>query len=144
MVIKCSKCKRPYHLRAWLKKHEGSCQGKRPKNRGKTWLSEHQEKTRTVLSSLGCEEFFSEKRVPSLVTSLQKISSTGAETAGIRGSKFISAQLQAEKLMYQLQKEEQVTSFFLQQSLVDHLLAASSETLGQSVGPGEKARQKFS
>ena len=113
MFIKCSKCKKPYHLRAWLKKHEGSCRGKRPKNRGKARLSEHQEKTRTVLSSLGCEEFFSEKCVPSLVTSLQKISSTGADTAGIRGSRFISAQLQAEKLMYQLEKEEQVTSFFL-------------------------------
>ena len=104
VVIKCSRCKKPYHLRA--------CQGKRPKNRGKAWLSEHQEKTRTVLSSLGCEEFFSEKCVPSLVTSLQKISSTGAETAGIRGSRFISAQLQAEKLKYQLEKEEQVTSSF--------------------------------
>ena len=68
-----------------------------------------------MLSSLGCEEFFSEKCVPSLVTSLQKISSTGAEVAGIRGSRFISAQLQAEKLKYQLEKEEQdeqVTSFF--------------------------------
>ena len=78
-------------------------------------MSEHQKKTRTVLSSLGCEEFFSEKCVPSLVTSLQKISSTGAEAAGIRGSRFISAQLQAEKLRYQLEKEEQdeqVTSFF--------------------------------
>ena len=63
-----------------------------------------------MLSSLGCEEFFSEKCIPSLVTSLQKISSTGAETAGIRGSRFISAQLQAEKLKYQLEKEEQVTS----------------------------------
>ena len=104
VVIKCSRCKKPYHLRA--------CQGKRPKNRGKAWLSEHQEKTRTVLSSLGCEEFFSEKCVPNLVTSLQKISSTGAETAGIRGSRFISAQLQAEKLKYQLEKEEQVTSSF--------------------------------
>ena len=115
VVIKCSKCKKPYHLRAWLKKHEESCQGKRPKNRGKPRLSEHQKKTRTVLSSLGCEEFFSEKCVPSLITSLQKISSTGAETAGIRGSRFISAQLQAEKLKYQLEKEEQdeqVTSFF--------------------------------
>ena len=48
----------------------------------------------------------------SLVTSLQKISSTGAETAGIRGSRFISAQLQAEKLKNQLEKEEQVTSCF--------------------------------
>ena len=104
VVIKCSKCKKPYHLRA--------CQGKRPKNRGKAGLSEHQEKTRMVLSSLGCEEFFSEKCVPNLVTSLQKISSTGAETAGIRGSRFISAQLQAEKLKYQLEKEEQVTSSF--------------------------------
>ena len=104
VVIKCSRCKKLYHLRA--------CQGKRPKNRGKAWLSEHQEKTRTVLSSLGCEEFFSEKCVPNLVTSLQKISSTGAETAGIRGSRFISAQLQAEKLKYQLEKEEQVTSSF--------------------------------
>ena len=104
VVIKCSRCKKPYHLRAY--------QGKRPKNRGKAWLSEHQEKTRTVLSSLGCEEFFSEKCVPNLVTSLQKISSTGAETAGIRGSRFISAQLQAEKLKYQLEKEEQVTSSF--------------------------------
>ena len=104
VVIKCSRCKKPYHLRA--------CQGKRPKNRGKAWLSEHQEKTRTVLSSLGCEEFFSEKCVPNLVTSLQKISSTGAETAGIGGSRFISAQLQAEKLKYQLEKEEQVTSSF--------------------------------
>ena len=104
VVIKCSRCKKPYHLRA--------CQGKRPKNRGKAWLSEHQEKTRTVLSSLGCEEFFSEKCVPNLVTSLQKISSTGTETAGIRGSRFISAQLQAEKLKYQLEKEEQVTSSF--------------------------------
>ena len=104
VVIKCSRCKKPYHLRA--------CQGKRPKNWGKAWLSEHQEKTRTVLSSLGCEEFFSEKCVPNLVTSLQKISSTGAETAGIRGSRFISAQLQAEKLKYQLEKEEQVTSSF--------------------------------
>ena len=104
VVIKCSRCKKPYHLRA--------CQGKRPKNRGKAWLSEHQEKTRTVLSSLGCEEFFSEKCAPNLVTSLQKISSTGAETAGIRGSRFISAQLQAEKLKYQLEKEEQVTSSF--------------------------------
>ena len=38
------------------------------------------------------------------------------EAAGIRGSIFISAQLQAEKLKYQLEKEEQdeqVTSFFL-------------------------------
>ena len=104
VVIKCSRCKKPYHLRAY--------QGKRPKNRGKAWLSEHQEKTRMVLSSLGCEEFFSEKCVPNLVTSLQKISSTGAETAGIRGSRFISAQLQAEKLKYQLEKEEQVTSSF--------------------------------
>ena len=115
VVIKCSKCKKRYHLRAWLKKHEESCQGKRPKNRGKPRLSEHQKKTRTVLSSLGCEEFFSEKCVPSLVTSLQKISSTGAEAAGIRGSRFISAQLQAEKLKYQLGKEEQDeqgTSFF--------------------------------
>ena len=45
----------------------------------------------------------------------KKISSTGAEAAGIRGSRFISAQLQAEKLKYQLEKEEQdeqVTSFF--------------------------------
>ena len=89
MVIKCSRCIKPYHLRV--------CQGKRPKNRGKAWLSEHQEKTRTVLSSLGCEEFFSKKCVPSLVTSLQKISSTGAETAGIRGSRFISAQLQTDR-----------------------------------------------
>ena len=114
VVIKCSKCKKPYQLRAWLKKHEESCQGKRPKNRGKVRFSEHQEKTRTVtvLSSLGYEEFFSEKSVPSLVTSLQKISSTGAETAGIRSSRFISAQLKAEKLKYQLEKEEQVTSFF--------------------------------
>ena len=115
VVIKCSKCKKPYHLSAWLKKHEESCQGKRPKNRGKPRLSEHQKKTRTVLSSLGCEEFFSEECVPSLVTWLQKISSTGAEAAGIRGSRFISAQLQAEKLKCQLEKEEQdeqVTSFF--------------------------------
>ena len=50
VVIKCSKCKKPYHLRAWLKKHEESCQGKRPKNRGKPRLSEHQKKTRTVLA----------------------------------------------------------------------------------------------
>ena len=109
VVIKCSKCK---NLRAWLKKHEESCQRKRPKNSGKAWLSEHQQKTGTVLSSLGCEEFFSEKCLPSLVTSLQKISSTGAETAGISGSRFKSAQLQAEKLKYQLEKEEQVTSSF--------------------------------
>ena len=44
VVIKCSKCKKPYHLRAWLKKHKESCQGKRPKNRGKPRLSEHQKK----------------------------------------------------------------------------------------------------
>ena len=92
-------------MKAWLKNHEQSW-----RNRGKARLSEHQEKTRTVLSSLGCEEFFSEKCVPSLVTSLQKISSTGAETA--RGSRLISAQLQAENLKYELEKEEQVTSFF--------------------------------
>ena len=65
-----------------------------------------------MLSSLGCDEFFSENCVPSLVTSPQKISPTGAETAGIRGSRFISAQLQGEKLKYQLEKEEQVTSSF--------------------------------
>ena len=115
MVIKCSKCKKPYHLRAWLKNLKESCKERGLKKRGKARLSEHQEKTRTVLSSLGCEEFFSEKCVPSLVTSLQKISSTGAEAAGIRGSRFISAQLQAEKLKCQLEKEEQdeqVTSFF--------------------------------
>ena len=113
VVIKCSKCKKPYHLRAWLKNHKESCQGKRPKKREKARLSEHQEKTRTVLSSLGCVEFFSEKCVSSSVTSPQKISSTGAQTAGIGGSRFISAQLHAEKLKYKLQKEEQVTSFFL-------------------------------
>ena len=115
VVIKCSKCKKPYHLRAWLKNLKESCKERGLKKRGKARLSEHQEKTRTVLSSLGCEEFFSEKCVPSLVTSLQKISSTGAEAAGIRGSRFISAQLQAEKLKCQLEKEEQdeqVTSFF--------------------------------
>ena len=98
-----------------MKNLKESCKERGLKKRGKARLSEHQEKTRTVLSSLGCEEFFSEKCVPSLVTSLQKISSTGAEAAGIRGSRFISAQLQAEKLKCQLEKEEQdeqVTSFF--------------------------------
>ena len=95
VVIKCSKCNKPYHLRAWLKKHEESCEGKRPKIRGKARLSEHQEKTRTVLSSLGFEEFLrSETCVPSLVTSLLKISSRDAETAGIRGSRFNSRKTQ--------------------------------------------------
>ena len=109
VIIKCSKCKKPYHLRAWLKKHEESCQGKRPEIRGKARVSEHQEKTRTVLSSLGCEEFFSEKCVPSFVTSLLKISSRGAETAGIRGFRFNSRKTQVPM---QLEEEEQVTSFF--------------------------------
>ena len=121
VVIKCSKCKKPYHLTAWLKKHEESCHGKRPKNRGKSRLSEHQEKTRTVLSSLGCEEFFSEKCVPSLVTSLLKISSRGAETAGIRGSRFNSRKTQVPTRGRRA--SHIIFSLRLRQSLVDHPLA---------------------
>ena len=111
VVIKCSRCKKPYHLRA--------CQGKRPKNRGEPRLSEHQKKTRTVLSSLGFEEFLrSETCVPSLVFSLLKISSRDAETAGIRGSRFNSRKTQVPTR--ERRASHVIFSLRLWQSLVDH------------------------
>ena len=112
-TFKCSKCKKRYHLKAWLQKHENSCSGKEPAKKCKVKLSEHQKKTRKVLSSLGFDDFFTSKCVPSLITFLNKISATSSETAKIRGSRFTHAQQQAGKLKTGLEKEdEQVMSFF--------------------------------
>ena len=96
-TFKCSKCKKRYHLKAWLQKHENSCSGKEPTKKCKVKLSEHQKKTRKVLSSLGFDDFFTSKCVPSLITFLNKISATSSETAKIRGSRFTHAQQQAGK-----------------------------------------------
>ena len=57
-TLKCSKCKKWYHLKAWLQKHENSCSGKEPTKKCKVKLSEHQNKTRKVLSSLGFDDLF--------------------------------------------------------------------------------------
>ena len=112
-TFKCSKCKKRYHLKAWLQKHENSCSGKEPTKKCKVKLSEHQKKTRKVLSSLGFDDFFTSKCVPILITFLNKISATSSETAKIRGSRFTHAQQQAGKLKTGLEKEdEQVMSFF--------------------------------
>ena len=52
-TFKCSKCKKQYHLKVWMQKHENSCSGKEPTctKKCKVKLSEHQKKTRKVLSS---------------------------------------------------------------------------------------------
>ena len=91
-TFKCSKCKKRYHLKAWLQKHENSCSGKEPTKKYKFKLSEHQKKTRKVLSSLGFDDFFTSKCVPSLITFLNKISTTRSETAKIRGSSQLVTQ----------------------------------------------------
>ena len=82
-TFKCSKCKKRYHLKAWLQKHENSCSGKEPTKKYKVKLSEHQKKTRKVLSSLGFDGFFTSECVPSLITFVNKISATSSETAKI-------------------------------------------------------------
>lgn len=43
-TFKCSKCKKRYHLKAWLKKHENACSGKEPTRKCKAKLSEHRRK----------------------------------------------------------------------------------------------------
>ena len=112
-TFKCSKCKKRYYLKAWLQKHENSCSGKEPTRKCKAKLSEHQQKTRKVLSSLGFDDFFTSECVPSLITFLNKISATSSETTKIRGSRFAQAQQQAEKLKTELEKgDENVMSFF--------------------------------
>ena len=112
-TFKCGKCKKRYYLKAWLEKHENSCSGKEPTRKRKAKLSEHQKKTRKVLSSLGFDDFFTSECVPSLITYLNKISATSSETTKIRGSRFAQAQQQAEKLKTELEKEEEnVMSFF--------------------------------
>ena len=60
------------------KKHANSCSGKEPTKKCKSKLSEHQKKTRKVLSSLGFDDFFTSECVPmpSLTTFLNKISAT--------------------------------------------------------------------
>ena len=87
--LKCSKCKKRYHLKAWLQKHKNSCSGKEPTRKCKAKLSEHQRKTRKVLSSLGFDDFFASECVPSVITFLNKISATSSETTKIRGSREI-------------------------------------------------------
>lgn len=112
-TFKCSKCKKRYYLKAWLQKHENSCSGKEPTRKCKAKLSEHQQKTRKVLSSLGFDDFFTSECVPRLITFLNKISATSSETTKIRGSRFAQAQQQAEKLKTELEKgDENVMSFF--------------------------------
>ena len=64
-TFKCSKCKKRYHLKAWLKKHENACSGKEPTRKCKAKLSEHQKKTRKVLSALGFDAFFTSECVSS-------------------------------------------------------------------------------
>ena len=112
-TFKCSKCKKRYHLKAWLQKHENSYSGKEPTRKFKAKLSERQKKTRKVLSSLGFDDFFTSGCVPSVITFLCDISATSSETTKIRGSRFAQAQQQAEKLKTELEKgDENVMSFF--------------------------------
>ena len=112
-TFKCSKCKKRYHLNVWLQKHENSCSGKEPTKKYKVKFSEHQKKTRKVLSSLGFDDFFTSECVPSLITFVNKISATSSETAKMRGSRFTHAQQQAGKLKTGLEKDdENVMSFF--------------------------------
>ena len=100
-------------MKAWLKKHENSCSGKVPTKKYQAKLSEHQKKTRKVLSSLGFDDFFTSECMPSLITFLNKMSATSSETAKIRGSWFTNAQQQAWKLKTELEKEDKnVMSFF--------------------------------
>ena len=67
-MFKCSKCEKRYHLKAWLQKYENSCSDKEPTKKYKVKLSEHQKKTRKVLSSLGFDDFITSERVRSLIT----------------------------------------------------------------------------
>ena len=76
-----SKCKKPYHLRAWLKKHENLAKEKGLKAEEKLGCLNIRRKPGRCCLPSDVRNFFSEKCVPSLVTSLQKISSTGAENS---------------------------------------------------------------
>ena len=115
VVIKCSKCKKPYHLRAWLKNLKESCKERGLKKEEKPGCLNIRRKPGRCCLPSDVRNFSVKSAHRVWLLRFKKISSTGAEAAGIRGSRFISAQLQAEKLKCQLEKEEQdeqVTSFF--------------------------------
>lgn len=133
-TFKCSKCKKRYHLKAWLQKHENSCSGKEYTKKCKVKLSEHQKESRKVLSPLCFDDFFTSECVRSLITFLNKISNTSSETAKILGSRFTHAQQQAGKLKTGLEKEDEKVMSFLRYAGVtiwtivfarDYLLSSS-------------------
>ena len=100
--FKWCKCKKVYHTRGWLKKHEDSCSGPnetRKKQARSPKMSAHQKKIRAILTDLGFEEYFSLDCLPVVLKHLREITSVSSEITKMRGSRFTSCQSQAHILV---------------------------------------------
>ena len=109
-ALKCCKCKKVYHTRGWLKKHEDSCSGPSEttkKQARSPKMSAHQKKIRAILTDLGFEEYFSLDCLPVVLKHLREITSVSSEITKVRGTRFASCQSQTHILVVELEKGEE-------------------------------------
>lgn len=108
----CKKCKKQYRSKSWFLKHESKCDGstkvKTCANNKK--MSQHQIKTREVLSGLGVDDYFINNGLPAILKLLEEICETPADIVSIRGARYAKLKLQAEELKEQLQNKRKATS----------------------------------